>query len=82
MQDSGPLVHVQVFESGELVTVYPMIGLAPLSEGATHETVADALPRVAATPVGAAGGASGVTGVEGAEGSPVPIRLVAVTVNV
>ena len=45
-------------------------------------TVACALPAVAVTPVGAPGADAGVTLFDGADGGPVPIALVAVTVNV
>ena len=45
-------------------------------------TVACALPAVAVTAVGASGTAPGVTLFDGADGGPVPIALVAVTVNV
>jgi hypothetical protein len=57
--------------------------LPPL-EGAVQVTVADPLPAVAVTPVGAAGtvGATGVTAFDGAEAEPVPTAFVAVTVNV
>ncbi len=60
-----------------------MIGLPPL-DGAVQLTVADALPAVAVTPVGAAGavGAVGVTALDGAEAGLVPTALVAVTVKV
>ncbi len=61
-----------------------MIGLPP-SAGAVHDTVADAFPPVAVTPVGAPGtvnGAAGVTDSEGADADPVPTEFLAVTVNV
>ena len=44
--------------------------------------MAEALPAVAATPVGASGTVEGVTAGEAAEAGPVPSALVAVTVNV
>ena len=52
--------------------------------GAVQLTVADALPAVAVTPVGAPGadGALGVTALDGAEAGPAPFALVADTVNV
>ena len=61
-----------------------MIGAPPFAAGGDHTTVADALPAVAETPVGADGtvGGAGVTGADGVEGGPVPTALVAVTVNV
>ena len=37
------------------VTVYVVIGLPPLLEGAVHATVAEAFPAVAVTPPGAPG---------------------------
>ena len=61
-----------------------MIGLPPLA-GAVHVTVALALPAAALTPVGAEGAVcvpAGVTAFEAEEGGPVPIALVAATVNV
>ena len=42
------------------VTVYPVISEPPFEAGAIHETVADALPAVAETPVGAPGAVTGV----------------------
>src|SRR5664280_2027073 len=67
------------------VTVYPVMAEPPLSAGGVQRTVAEALPAVAATPLGAPGAvavAVGVTAVEGAEGGLVPATLVAVTVKV
>ena len=60
-----------------------MIALPPF-DGAVQLTTADAFPAVAVTPVGAPGavGAVGVTALDGADAGPVPIALVAVTVNV
>src|SRR5664279_4547396 len=65
------------------VRVYEVMTLPPLP-GAVQDTVAEALPAVAVTPLGAAGavGAVGVTAPERADGSPVPFALVAETVNV
>ena len=65
------------------VTVYRVMGLPPLA-GAVQLTVAEALPAVAVTPVGAAGavGATGVTAPDGAEAGPLPTPLVAVTMKV
>ena len=45
-------------------------------------TVAELLPAVAVTVVGAGGGASGVTWLLGTDGSEVPEAFVAVTVKV
>ena len=66
------------------VTVYLVIVLPPLLDGAVQFTVADPLPAVAVTPVGAPGavGALGVTALDGEEAGPVPFALVAVTVKV
>ena len=49
-----------------------------------HDTVAEAWPALAVTPVGAPGavGAFGVTELEVADAGPVPMALVAVTVKV
>ena len=61
-----------------------MIGLPP-SGGAVQVTVAEALPAVAVTPVGAEGAvaaACGVTELDGADAGLVPMALVAVTVKV
>ena len=55
VQESGPLDQVQVLESGEDVTVYPVMELPPLSAGAVQETDAEALPATAVAPVGAPG---------------------------
>ena len=58
------------------------MALPPLLAGAVQVTVAEALPAVADTPVGAPGTVAGVTAVEAAEAAPVPAPLVAVTVKV
>ena len=47
-----------------------------------NATSARPLNAFAATIVGAPGIVAGVTGFEGADGGPVPMELVAVTVNV
>ena len=58
------------------------IGEPPVGPG-VQVIEAEALPAVAVTPVGAPGAlACGVTAVEAAEAAPVPLALVAVTVNV
>ena len=55
----------------------------PLEAGAVHDTTEEALaPEVADTPVGASGTVAGVAGAEAVDASPVPMALVAVTVNV
>ena len=61
-----------------------MIALPPLLDGAVQFTVADPLPAVAVTPVGAPGavGALGVTALDGEDAGPLPFALVAVTVKV
>jgi hypothetical protein len=56
--------------------------LEPSSPAAVHETVAEALPAVAVTPVGASGTVEGVTVGDGADVAPGPSALVAVTVKV
>ena len=54
-----------------------------MQAGAVQDTVDWALPlAVADTPVGAPGTVDGVAGADGAEAGPVPMPLVAVTVNV
>ena len=60
------------------------MGLPP-SAGAVQDTVADAFPLVADTPVGASGAVTGAAGVmeeEGADAEPVPTAFLAVTVKV
>jgi len=64
------------------VTVYLVIALPPLLDGAVQLTVAAALPAVAVTPVGAPGTSLGVTALDGDEAGPLPLALVAVTVKV
>jgi hypothetical protein len=74
---------VPVWPPGLAVTVYEVIAEPPFEEGALNDTVADALPATADTPVGAPGTvAPRVTGLDAAEADPVPTELVAVTVNV
>jgi hypothetical protein len=46
---------VQVPEGGELVTVYPVIGVNPIVAGPAHETVTMPSPGIAVTAVGAPG---------------------------
>ena len=68
------------------VTVYEAIALEPVLDGACHVTVADALPAVAATLVGAVGAAvvaaAGVTALDGDDAAPVAVAFFAVTVKV
>jgi hypothetical protein len=75
-------VVVQVLEPGLEVTVYPVMALPPLKEGAVQETKAEAFPAAAVTPVGEPGTVAGVTGDDVVDGAPVPAELVAVTVKV
>ena len=64
------------------VTVYVVIVLPPLLAGAVQLTVADALPAVAVTAVGAPGRLFGITALDGEEAGPVPVAFVADTVKV
>ena len=66
------------------VTVYLVIPLPPVLVGAVQVTDADALPAGAVTPVGAPGGvgALGTTALDADESGPVPLALVAETLNV
>ena len=57
------------------VTVYLVIALPPLLVGAVQLTVADPLPAVAVTPVGAPGSAFGVTALDGDGGRPGAVRV-------
>ena len=79
---SGELDPVAVPPAGFDVTVYPVIELPPLSVGATKATLAERLPAVATTPVGASGTVAGVTAAEAAEAAEGPTELVATTVKV
>jgi len=79
----GVPVTVQVLlGSSTAVTVYSVKG--PPLAGASQETVACALPAVAAGFSGAegTGGALGVTALETVEAAPVPLAVVARTVKV
>ena len=58
------------------------MALPPSEAGAVKATEADPLPGVAVPMVGAPGTVAGVTELEAAEAAPVPVPLVAVTVNV
>jgi hypothetical protein len=58
------------------------MALPPLLAGAVQETAAEPFPATAETPVGAPGTVAGVTWADGDEADPVPVELVAVTVNV
>ena len=59
-----------------------MIGEPPVEAGAVQVTVAWALPRRAATLVGAPGTVAGVTAALAALAGPVPTALVAATLKV
>ena len=58
------------------------MGLPPFEAGGVKLTVACALPATAVTAVGAPETVAGVTLLEGLDAIPVPIALVAFTVNV
>ena len=77
----GEEAQVAVIPPGFEVTVYPVTGV-PLA--AEDEKVTDAwpLPAVAVPMVGTLGTAAGVAAADGADATPVPMGLVAVTVNV
>ena len=78
-------VTVALAPTGLEDTVYEVMALPPSLSGAVQETVAEASPAVAVTPVGALGtvaGAFGVTLFDGAEAALLPTALVATTVNV
>jgi hypothetical protein len=66
------------------VTVYAVIGLPPLLEGAVQLTCAWPLATIALTPNGAEGAllAVGVTAFEGSDSAPLPLGFEAVTLNV
>ena len=71
---------VTVVPPGVAVATYEVIALPPLLP-AVHETVADAFPEIAVTPLGAAGGPAGTTAAENPDGVPSPIAFVAATRN-
>jgi hypothetical protein len=66
------------------VTVYPLIGEPPVKVGGVNDMLARPLALVAIgpDPFGGEGGPTGVTGSDGADRGPVPLELVAETVNV
>ena len=83
MQERAPVAHTQVRLSGLDITVYPVIVAPPLETGAAHDTTLCALAAfVAVTLVGAPGVVLGVTALDGSDAIPVPLVLVAVTLNV
>ena len=51
----GDVVPIAVMPPGLDVTVYPVITLPPVLDGATKATLAEAFPAVATTLVGASG---------------------------
>ena len=55
---------------------------APLAAGATHETLAEVLPRTAVGAAGVDGMVAGVSAAEAADAAETPTELVAVTANV
>ena len=66
---------------GEDVTVYPVMALPPLEEGALKATLAWALPAVATGLVGASGTVLGITVPDATEATEFPAALVAKTVK-
>jgi hypothetical protein len=78
----GLAAPADVMPPGLDVTVYPVIGLPPLSAGAVKLTVARALPATAEAAVGAPGTPTGVTLLDAADAALTPMAFVAVTVNV
>jgi hypothetical protein len=59
-----------------------VIGLPPSDSGAVQDTLAEALPAVAVTAVGAPGTVAGVTLFEASDAALVPTAFVAATVKV
>jgi hypothetical protein len=78
----GLVEPVPVKPPGLEVAVYPVIAEPPLLAGAVNVTVACAFPAVAVPIVGAPGTVDGVTEFDAELAGPVPLALVAVTVNV
>ena len=78
----GDVVPIAVMPPGLDVTVYPVITLPPVLDGATKATLAEAFPAVATTLVGAPGTVAGVTADDAAEAAELPTAFVATTVNV
>ena len=79
---------VQAEHAGEGVTVYPVIVDPPSEAGALNDRPTVDMLTVACTLVGDPGDVGGLdvgfgtTGFDGADGRPVPVPLVAATVNV
>jgi hypothetical protein len=75
------VVRVEVVRLSS-VTVYPLIAVPPVFDGAVQLTVADVLPLVTEPIAGAPGTPTGVTLAEALENAPVPTTFMAATVNV
>ena len=74
---------VQVNPPGEEVTVYPVMAVPPLFDGAVHETTDWVLAApVADAPVGTCETPSGMIAEEAEDAEPAPDTFVAVTLNV
>ena len=85
LADVAGAATVTLPPAGEDVTMYEVIALPPSASGAVQLTVAEALPPVALTSVGAPGavaGATGVTLLEARDAGLLPTAFVATTVNV
>src|SRR5579872_4715235 len=67
---------------GDAVAVYDVMDAPPFVAGAVQLTVACWSPATADTPVGGGGAPIGVTAFDALDAGPVPVVLVAVTVNV
>ena len=77
------VVVVLVVAPGDDVTVYPVIEAKPLLEGAVQDTTDWVFSfDVAFTAVGELGTVVGTAAAEATEATDVPLRFVAVTVNV
>lgn len=75
-------VTVAVAPPGLAVTLYEVIALPPVSDGAFQLTITAALAAMARTAVGGPGTVAGIATLDGTDGSPVPTELAAVTLNV
>ena len=76
-----PFGVVQVLAEGEEVTVYDTMVVEGVV-GASQDTVAEVLPLLALTLVGAPGGTTGVAAAEAADARPAPMALEATTLTV
>ena len=72
----------QVNDPGEEVTVYDVMTLPPVLDGAVQDTVIEESPKAVTAEVGAPGTAAGMTAPEAADEVPEPARFLATTVNV